>query len=57
MRMCSTTGKTMYNNLKEAQKGLIKLIDHLPNYNGEPYFCIYCSYYHFGRKKKPKSKK
>jgi hypothetical protein len=57
MATCPTTGKTMYNNQKEAQKGLIRMVDHLPTYEGQTYFCLYCEQYHFGRKKQKKKKK
>jgi len=51
MSICSTTGKTIYNNLREAYKGLRRMIERVPDYEGEPYYCLYCSFYHFGRKK------
>jgi len=51
MSICSTTGKTIYNNAKEAQKGLTRMLERVPSYEGEPYFCLYCFNYHFGQKK------
>lgn len=51
MSICSTTGKTIYNNHKEALKGLYRMTERVPDYDGEPYYCLYCSSYHFGRKK------
>lgn len=51
MAICSTTGKTLYNSEKEASKGLQRMVEKMPSYDGEPYFCLYCSSYHFGRKK------
>ena len=51
MNICATTGKTIYKNEKEAQQGLERFLQKMPDYNGEPYFCLYCSNYHFGKKK------
>lgn len=52
--ICSTTGKTKYDTEKSAQSGLEKMKKHRPDYAGEPYFCLYCSSYHFGRREKSK---
>lgn len=56
MSICPTTGKTQYANDKDAAAGLEKMKKHRPEYEGEPYFCMYCSNYHFGKKQEKKKK-
>ncbi len=56
MSICATTGKTKYNSDKEAAVGLENMKKHRPEYEGEPYFCMYCSSYHFGKRPEKKKK-
>ena len=51
--ICPTTGKRQYQSDKDAQKGLDKFRERAPEYNGEPYFCLYCGHHHFGARKEP----
>lgn len=55
--ICATTGKRQYASDKEAQKGLEKFRERMPDYMGEPYFCMYCGGHHFGARKEPVKKK
>ncbi len=58
MSICPTTGKTQYDSEKAASVGLERMKKYKPDYDGEPYFCMYCSNYHFGKKQeKPVKKK
>lgn len=57
-KICATTGKVIYNTEKEAYKGLNNFLKQLSDYDGEPYYCFYCGFYHFGKKRdKPIKKK
>ena len=56
MSICPTTGKTKYKTEKAAADGLEKMQKHKPEYDGEPYFCMYCGDYHFGKKPEKKKK-
>jgi len=49
--ICATTGKTIYANEKEAIKGLEYFVKKIKHYDGEPYYCLYCDGYHFGKKR------
>lgn len=51
MSICPTTGKKKYDSELSADKGLDKMKERLPDYDGESYYCFYCDGYHFGRKK------
>lgn len=51
--MCPTTGKRQYPSEKEATKGLKRFREKEPDYEGEPYLCLYCRRYHFGSRKPP----
>ena len=51
MNICATTGKTIYSDEKQAAKGLDRMVERVPDYDGEPYYCLYCTNYHFGRRK------
>lgn len=55
--ICATTGKRQYSSDKDAQKGLEKFRERMPNYDGAPYFCLYCQNYHFGARKEPVKKR
>jgi hypothetical protein len=55
--ICPTTGKTSYHSEKEAVKGLKRFLEKVPDYEGEPYMCMYCGSYHFGSRKKPDKRK
>lgn len=57
MGICPTTGKTQYGSEKDAAVGLEKMKKHRPEYDGEPYFCMYCSNYHFGKSQSKKKEK
>lgn len=57
MSICSTTGKTQYKTEKDAESGLEKMKKYRPDYDGEPYFCMYCDNYHFGKKQQRKKEK
>lgn len=57
MSICPTTGKAQYNSEKDAATGLEKMKKFRPDYDGEPYFCMYCSNYHFGKSQNKKLKK
>jgi hypothetical protein len=51
--ICATTGKRQYASEKEAGKGLDRFRERVPDYEGQPYFCLYCQTYHFGARKEP----
>lgn len=51
--ICATTGKRQYSSEKDAQKGLQRFRERTPDYEGEPYLCMYCQRYHFGARKEP----
>ena len=36
---------------KQAAKGLDRMVERVPDYDGEPYYCLYCANYHFGKRK------
>jgi hypothetical protein len=55
--ICPTTGKRQYQSDKEAQKGLDRFRERIPDYEGAPYLCLYCHNYHFGMRKEPIKKK
>lgn len=58
MSICPTTGKNQYQTEKDAEAGLTRMKERIPSYDGEPYYCLYCGNYHFGKlKDKPKNKK
>lgn len=51
--VCPATGKRQYASEKEAAKGLQKFRERVPDYEGEPYYCLYCDHHHFGARKEP----
>lgn len=55
--VCPTTGKRQYPSEKEALKGLERFRERTPDYEGEPYYCLYCYGYHFGARKAPVKKR
>lgn len=55
--ICPTTGKRQYGSDKEAQKGMEKFRERMPDYDGAPYLCMYCRTYHFGARKEPVKKR
>lgn len=55
--ICATTGKRQYSSDKDAQKGLEKFRERMPDYEGAPYLCMYCQTYHFGAFKEPVKKR
>ena len=55
-KICPTSGKRQYDSENAAQKGLEKFKEKIPNYEGEPYFCMYCGFHHFGSRRKPKKR-
>lgn len=57
MSICPTTAKTQYKTEKDAQAGLEHMSKFRPDYDGEPYYCMYCYCYHFGRKQDRPAKK
>ena len=57
MSICPTTAKTQYSTEKDALAGLDRMLKIRPEYDGESYYCLYCSYYHFGRKQVKKARK
>jgi hypothetical protein len=57
MSICPTTAKTQYSTEKDALAGLDRMLKIRPEYDGEPYLCIYCSHYHFGKKQDKPVKK
>jgi len=50
--ICPTTGKTQYPSEQAARKGLQRFKEKIPDYEGEPYLCLYCGSHHFGSRKK-----
>lgn len=53
-RICPTTGKTQYKSEQAARKGLERFRERMPDYEGEPYLCMYCGQHHFGKPAKRK---
>lgn len=57
MSICPTTGKSQYKDEKEAEAKLLWMKEKVPSYEGEPYYCLYCGSYHFGRSKEHSKEK
>jgi hypothetical protein len=56
-KICPTTGKRQYQSDKEAQRGMEKFRERMPDYDGSPYLCLYCGCHHFGARKDPVKKR
>ena len=54
---CPTTGKVQHGTEEDAQETLVLFRKKFPDYNGSPYFCLYCYTWHLGRKSEPQKKK
>lgn len=55
---CPINGKIQHESEKDAEYALKQTLKKYPDYNGEPYYCMYCDKWHLGRKsERPKRKK
>jgi len=56
MNICPNNGKVQYDSQEEAEKAIPKIVRKYGE-SGLPYYCMYCSKWHLGRKSPPKKKK
>ena len=54
LHTCPNNGKVQHETEEDAEVVLDKMLKEKPDYDGRPYFCVYCEKWHLGRKKKRK---
>lgn len=58
MMSCPNNGKIQHESEEDAEYVLKQMRKKYPDYDGQPYHCMYCSMWHLGRRsEKPKKKK
>jgi hypothetical protein len=53
---CPATGKIQYETEEDAKKAIPRIVRKY-GASGEPYYCMYCSHWHLGRRQERSRKK